>query len=102
MRDNRIEREVAERVLEELHRQKPTEEFSSHDFIQEYCRQNEGENVDWLVRYREADGIFRTVHSQIAYFLSKNIGDLQPQYHKTERRESKTVHGTMDGPMWFA
>ena len=100
MRDNRINREVAESVLEELRDKKDTE-FSSHDFIEEYCKQNEREYIEWLVRYIESDEIFKTAHSQIALFLAHNAGDLQPRYHEIGRRKSENVHGENDYPMWF-
>lgn len=101
MKDNRIDQDVAERVLAALQEINPVD-FSSHDFIHEYCRQNERDYVNWLVRYIETDEIFKNAHSQIALFLAKNIGELRPRYHEIGRRESKTVHGTTDTPMWFA
>lgn len=74
MRDNRIDQEVAERVLHALRDKKQTE-FSSHDFLKVYCAQNEGNYIDWLIQYIESDEIFKTAHSQIAYFLAKNAGN---------------------------
>jgi len=101
MRDNRIDQRVAERVLLALQDKKDTE-FSSHDFIEEYSKQNEREYINWLVRYIESDEIFKTAHSQIAYFLAKNAGELQPLYHEIGHKKSENVHGEDDYPMWFA
>lgn len=101
MKDNRISQEVAERVLHAL-RDKMQTEFSSHDFLKVYCAQDEGNYIDWLERYRESEDAFKKAHAQISYFLSKNIGELQPLYHKIGRRKSETVHGTISRPMWFA
>ena len=101
MRDNRIDQRVAERVLLALQDKKDTE-FSSHDFIEEYYKQNEREYINWLVRYNKSDEIFKTAHSQIALFLAHNAGELQPWYQENGRRKSENVHGEDDYSMWFA
>lgn len=75
--------------------------FSTHDFIEEYCSQNEREYIIWLLRKSGRGRAFQTVHSQIGRFLIKNEGKLTPAYRHTDRYDSETVHGTIDQPMWW-
>jgi hypothetical protein len=76
--------------------------FSSHDFIEEYCKQNEDRYIDWLVSYRGTGRAFQTVHSLIGRFLSENENHIIPKYTRTMRADSENVHGTIDQPMWWA
>lgn len=91
----------AERVLNALQRKK-TREFSSHDFIEEYCKQHETEYIDWLVLYRGTGRAFWKVHTEIGTFLSEQEGLIAPHYHRIGRRTSENVHGEDDKPMWWA
>lgn len=87
-------------VLNALQIKKP-DGFSTHDFIEEYCSQNEREYIIWLLRKSGRGRAFQTVHSQIGRFLIKNEGKLTPAYRHTDRYDSETVHGTIDQPMWW-
>ena len=89
----------AKDVLNALQIKKP-DGFSTHDFIEEYCSQNEREYIIWLLRKSGSGRAFQTVHSQIGRYLSKNARDLQ--ILKIGNDESETVHGTKGMPMWFA
>ena len=87
-------------VLNALQVKKPRE-FSSHDFIEEYCKQYETVYIDWSNVYRGTNRAFQTVHSQIGDYLSENEGELTPEYRRTHRADSENVHGTIDRPMWW-
>ena len=88
-------------VLCELRIKKPSE-FSSHDFIEEYCAQYETEYLNWLNEYRGTGRAFQTVHSLIGRFLSENEdSSTLPAYRRTHRADSENVHGTIDQPMWW-
>lgn len=87
-------------VLNALQVKKP-DGFSTHDFIEEYCSQNEREYIIWLLRKSGRGRAFQTVHSQIGRLLIKNEGKLTPAYRHTDRYDSETVHGTIDQPMWW-
>lgn len=97
------------RVLASLHRIRVFREegFSSHDVIQEYCRQYEIEYLDWLMMYRGMGHAFQTVHKQIGRFLSKKenmVLDTHRPYltfERTHPNDSECVHGTIDRPMWW-
>lgn len=94
------------RVLISLHRRRIFREksFSSHDFIQEYCRRYETEYLDWLMDYQGTGHAFHTVHKQIGRFVSTHEGKEVLRgitYHRTNRDDSECVHGTIDKPMWW-
>lgn len=96
-------------VLAALHRKRRFREgtFSSHDFIQEYCRQYETEYLDWLMMYYRTERAFQTVHKQIGRFLSKHENEVldthRPYlvFRRTHPNDSECVHGTIDRPMWW-
>ena len=88
-------------VLNALQIKKP-EGFSTHDFIEEYCKQYEDPYIDWLVSYRGTGHAFWQVHKEIGTFLSNQEGKIAPYYHRIGRWTSENVHGEDDKPMWFA
>lgn len=45
--------------------------FSSHDFIKKFSQEYESEYIGMLDVYK-GKGVFRTVHGQIARYLSRN------------------------------
>ena len=75
------------------------EEFSSHDFIQEYCRQYETEYLDWLMEYHGSGKAFQTVHGLIGKYLSEHHNDLH--IAPIGKHDSECIHGTIDRPMWW-
>lgn len=75
--------------------------FSSHDFIEEFCKQYEDDYLDLLMHYHGTGIAFQTVHSQIGKFLSEHEHSLMPLYHRIGRQPSETIHGTEDNPMWW-
>lgn len=87
-------------VLEVLQLKKP-EGFSTHDFIEEYCKQNETAYIIWLLRESGRGTAFQTVHAQIGRYLSKHENDTGSIYIRTMRGDSENVHGTIDQPMWW-
>lgn len=87
-------------VLNALRDKKPRR-FSSHDFIEEYCKQFETPYIDWLVLYRGTGRAFWQVHTEIGTFLSEQEGRIAPYYHRIGRRTSENVHGENDKPMWW-
>lgn len=97
-----INEEQANRVIDELfaHR-KPDNRFSSHDFIQEYCRQYEIPYLEWLWENRDSGTPFQLVHTRIGCFLSEHQTSLIHHYQQVGRYKSETIHGTDDYPMWW-
>ena len=90
----------AERVLDVLQVKKP-EGFSTHDFIEEYCSQNETYYIIWLLRKSGRGTAFQAVHSQIGRYLADHENDRGSRYRRTMRGDSENVHGTIDQPMWW-
>ena len=95
-----VTRVQAENVLSALRSKKPRE-FSSHDFIDEYCAQYETAYLDWLYRYRGTNRAFWKVHQLIGNYLSRNEEKRMPLYRRTHRADSENVHGMIDRPMWW-
>lgn len=52
-------------------------EFDSHDFIKRFARRFETDYIDFLSQYQTEP--FKTVHAQIAKFLSENDNQLKIQ-----------------------
>lgn len=73
-------------------------EFSSHDFIEKFCKQFESEYIDMLVMYK-GKSAFQSVHSQIALFLSKNSENLG--IRKLIKNKSENVFGDTDNIQWW-
>ncbi len=65
--------EQADSVIKSLNQQN-TEWFSAHEFIGRYIKMYEYNYIDMLVEYKNKQTleIFKTVHHQIANFLSAN------------------------------
>ncbi|WP_018464128.1 hypothetical protein [Segatella paludivivens] len=65
--------EQADSVIKSLNQKNP-EWFSSHEFIGRYIKMYEYNYIDMLVEYMNTHTleIFKTVHTQIANFLSAN------------------------------
>ena len=82
-------------------RSRRKQSFSSHDFIEEFCKQYEDDYLDLLMRYHGTGKAFQTVHSQIGHYLSQHENSLLPLYHRTARDSSENVHGEIDNPMWW-
>lgn len=96
----RITVEQANAILRILQdRPKFEEEFSSHDFIQEYCRQYETEYLDWLMEFHGSGKAFQTVHGLIGKYLSEHHNDLH--IAPIGKHDSECIHGTIDRPMWW-
>lgn len=89
----------ATRVLNSLRLKNEDKLFSSHDFIQEYCRLYETEYIDWLLDYRGTNMAFQTVHGLIGRYLSEHNSSLGIDH--VIRANSECVHGTIDKPMWW-
>lgn len=87
-------------VLNALQIKKP-DGFSTHDFIEEYCSQNEREYIIWLLRKSGRGRAFQTVHSQIGRYLADHENDRGSIYRRTMRANSENFHGTIDQPMWW-
>ena len=87
-------------VLNALQVKKP-DGFSTHDFIEEYCSQNEREYIIWLLRKSGRGRAFQTVHSQIGRYLADHENDPGSIYRRTMRGNSENFHGTIDQPMWW-
>lgn len=87
-------------VLNVLRVKKPRE-FSSHDFIEEYCSQNEREYIIWLLRKSGRGRAFQTVHAQIGRYLADHENDPGSIYRRTMRANSENFLGTIDQPMWW-
>ena len=85
-------------VLNALQTNKP-DGFSTHDFIEEYCSQNEREYIIWLLRKSGRGRAFQTVHSQIGRYLADHENDPGSIYRRTMRANSENFHGTIDQPM---
>lgn len=98
---NLITIEQAELVLNRL-RAKKKNEFSSHDFIEEYNLWREDDYIDWLNSFRGTGKAFWHVHTEIGTFLAAQEGKLTPRYHKIGHRDSENVYGHIDQPMWWA
>jgi len=47
-------------------------EFNSHDFIEKFSKKFEEDYIDMLVEYKTTKNAFKTVHGQIARYLSSN------------------------------
>ena len=88
-------------VLNALQVKKP-DGFSTHDFIEEYCSQNEREYIIWLLRKSGRGRAFQTVHAQIGRYLADHENDPDSIYRRTMRGNSENFHGTIDQPMWWA
>jgi hypothetical protein len=56
--------------------QKMENQFDSHMFITQLCKDFEKEYVEGLYMYKDCTGIFRTFHSVIGRFLSNNTTTL--------------------------
>lgn len=52
--------------------QKMENQFDSHMFITQLCKDFEKEYVECLYKYKDCPGIFRTFHAVIGRFLSNN------------------------------
>jgi hypothetical protein len=91
----------AEVVLNRLKVKKP-DEFSSHDFIEEYSLWREDDYIDWLNSYRGTGKALWHVHTDIGTFLGAQEGKLTPRYHRIGRKDSENAHGMIDKPMWWA
>lgn len=87
-------------VLNALQTNKP-DGFSTHDFIEEYCSQNEREYIIWLLRKSGRGRAFQTVHAQIGRYLADHENDPGSIYRRTMRANSENFHGTIDQPMWW-
>lgn len=68
-------------------------EFSSHDFIKVFAKKFESEYIEFLNIYKGNDA-FRTVHSQIAKYLSEN--EIKLNIGKTHKLRSENIFGEMD------
>lgn len=74
------------------------ERFSSHDFIEKFSQKYESEYIDMLAEYKGRNA-FKTVHSQIAKFLSLNMDKLGIE--KDDRNPSEHVFGDKDIIQWW-
>ncbi|MFD2939188.1 hypothetical protein [Flavobacterium notoginsengisoli] len=74
-------------------------EFSSHDFIEKFTDKHESDYIEMLVKYKGSGNSFRTVHSQIALYLSSKKEFLG--IYKTQRKESENVRGKIDFVQWW-
>jgi hypothetical protein len=75
-----------------------SDDFSSHDFIEKFSKKYESEYIDMLVSYKGRDA-FKSVHVQIARFLSYNMGDLG--IAKSKKGPSEHVFGEIDMIQWW-
>lgn len=73
-------------------------EFSSHDFIEKFSKKYESDYIDMLVDYKGREA-FKTVHSQIAKFLSLNMKYLG--INKRNKDSSEHVFGELDVIQWW-
>ena len=74
------------------------DEFSSHDFIEKFSKRYESEYINMLVDYKGREA-FKTVHSQIAKFLSLNMEYLGVK--KRDKNSSEHVFGELDVIQWW-
>jgi uncharacterized membrane protein YqiK len=74
------------------------EKFSSHDFIEKFAKKYESEYINMLVLYKNQDA-FKTVHAQIARFLSLNMSILGIK--KNNKDFSENVFGDRDIVQWW-
>ncbi|OXB07788.1 hypothetical protein [Flavobacterium pectinovorum] len=74
-------------------------EFSSHDFIEKFTDKYESDYIKMLVKYQESGHSFKTVHNQIALFLSAKKESLG--IYKTQRKGSENVKGKIDIIQWW-
>lgn len=68
-------------------------EFSSHDFIQNFAKENEEIYITMLWDVKKK-GAFREVHAKIARFLSENSDILEIE--KDDKKYSTNVFGYED------
>jgi len=73
-------------------------EFSSHDFIEKFSKKYESDYIDMLVDYKGREA-FKTVHSQVAKFLSLNMKYLG--INKRDKDSSEHVFGELDVIQWW-
>jgi hypothetical protein len=69
-------------------------EFNSHDFIEKFSKRFEEEYIDMLVDYKDTGNAFKTVHGQIARYLSVNKELFEIE--TTEKVPSEHVFGEID------
>jgi len=75
------------------------DEFSSHDFIEKFARKFEKKYIKMLYKYRKSGNAFKTVHSLIAKYLSKNMSRFN--ISKTIKSGSEHVFGDIDVIQWW-
>jgi len=66
-------------------------EFNSHDFIEKFSKRFEEDYIDMLVEYKTTKKAFKTVHGQIARYLSVN--KVLFEIETTEKVPSEHVFG---------
>lgn len=69
-------------------------EFNSHDFIEKFSKKFEEEYIDMLVDYKNTGNAFKTVHGQIARYLSVNKKVFKIE--TSEKVPSEHVFGEID------
>ena len=67
--------------------------FNSHDFLKKFAKRFEGDYIN-LLHEHTGNEAFRTVHSQIARYLSENSATFQ--ILKTRRVNSENIFGEID------
>ncbi len=78
--------EQAQRIIHRM-----SDEFDSHDFINDYMALYERDYVCLLMEKIDSEDIFRTVNSLIGKFLTDNQEELE--IAKTDRKPSCNVRG---------
>jgi hypothetical protein len=75
------------------------DEFSSHDFIEEFAKRFEAEYIEMLYTRKNSGSAFQTVHSIIAKYLSVNMALFA--ISKSTKRASENVFGNVDCIQWW-
>jgi len=75
------------------------DEFSSHDFIEEFAKIFEEEYIEMLYARKNSGSAFQTVHSIIAKYLSINMSLLA--ISKSTKKASENVFGNVDCIQWW-
>lgn len=74
-------------------------EFSSHDFIEKFSQKHEADYIEMLIKYKNSNQAFQTVHKMIALHLSKNMEFLNIE--KAQKKGSENVHGNTGIIQWW-